>query len=195
MPRRAHGVEWWDGPAVETFTGLYLDLEDPHPSDIRLSDVAHGLAHTCRFGGQASRFYSVAQHAALVAARLVALGQSKDVALAGLHHDDPEAYLGDITRPLKTLAPEFRQIETRLWVSIAEALELPGLDITSDAVKEADNWALAHEAYYLLPSRGRPWATHGRFAPGEDPGWSGTLSPESAELLWLEVHHALSTPA
>ena len=48
---------------VETFSGLYVDTKSPKPETIRLEDVAHALANTCRYGGHCLRFYSVAEHA------------------------------------------------------------------------------------------------------------------------------------
>jgi hypothetical protein len=55
---------------VETFSGLYVDTEDPRPDTIRLEDIAHALANTCRYGGHCSRFYSVAEHAVFCSIRI-----------------------------------------------------------------------------------------------------------------------------
>jgi hypothetical protein len=179
------------GPShIETFSGLYLDVADPDPFDIRLEDIAHGLANACRYAGQTRIFYSVAEHATLVAARLRSLGAPLRLQLAGLHHDDPEAYLGDITRPLKTLVPRYRQLEHRMWEAIREGLSLGDCPIDHPQVKEADHWALAAEAYYLLPSKGAGWACDGLYDPNGPSLWLPDIgdSPRRAEDLWLARH-------
>lgn len=128
---------------IELATGEYLDLAAPDPDRITVDAVAHGLSHVCRFAGQASRFYSVAEHAALVATKLRADGHPAEVQLAGLHHDDAEAFLGDVTRPLKALLPGYRDLEVQVGYAVRQALGLPDPDLeTVAAVKAADDWAI-----------------------------------------------------
>ena len=88
------------GLPLDTASGVRLDLDDPRPDDITLSDVAAALSKTCRFGAQARSFYSVAQHAVLVA-DLVEDAGHPELALAALHHDSHEAYACDLATPLK----------------------------------------------------------------------------------------------
>jgi len=85
-------------PAVSTKSGRRVALLNPSPSQIVIGDIAHGLAHQCRFNGQTSKFYSVAQHSVLVASIL-----PRELRLAGLLHDASETYLGDVVQPLKEL--------------------------------------------------------------------------------------------
>src|SRR4051812_33607207 len=87
--------------AMDTLSGVSLDLDDPRPEDIVLADVAGGLAKVCRFGGQATRFYSVAQHALLVARFVTENLGRPDLVPWALHHDSAEAYTCDLPRPLK----------------------------------------------------------------------------------------------
>lgn len=193
---------------VETFTGLYVDTERPQASTIDLHDIAHALAQTCRYGGHTSTFYSVAEHAVLVSRRLEALGQPKHVCLAGLHHDDAEAYLGDIPRPLKIhLGARYRVLSDRMDEAIVQALlfqHLPGpraSDFHAPEVKEADNWALFIEARHLLPSRGINWSgsaedwdlgTAASTSKRTPPYWTAGLSPSDAEGLFLTRHYELT---
>ncbi len=49
-------------------SGRRLDILDPSPVDVELSDIAHGLARVARWNGQTQGDYpfSVAQHSVLV---------------------------------------------------------------------------------------------------------------------------------
>ncbi len=49
-------------------SGRRLDILDPSPVDVELSDIAHGLARVARWNGQTRGDYpfSVAQHSVLV---------------------------------------------------------------------------------------------------------------------------------
>ncbi len=85
---------------LDTASGRKIDLDQPDPSQISLEDIAGGLSRICRFGAQAVRFHSVAEHAVLVS-RLVADGGHPQLGLAALHHDSHEAYVCDIPKPLK----------------------------------------------------------------------------------------------
>jgi hypothetical protein len=145
---------------VETFSGKYVNLADPDPATIDLNDIAHALSNVCRFGGHCRRFYSVAEHAVFVSKRLERKGFNVAMQLAGLHHDDAEAYLGDIPRPLKPLLGKaYEVMSDKMDAAIVEALGLPfGPEVFHrQTVKDADNWSLFVEARHLLPSGGRTW--------------------------------------
>ena len=49
-------------------SGRRLDILDPSPLDVELTDIAHGLARVARWNGQTQGDYpfSVAQHSVLV---------------------------------------------------------------------------------------------------------------------------------
>lgn len=149
---------------IETFSGKYLDLSDPRAEDITLEDIAHGLSNTCRYNGQTASFYSVAEHAVAVSNLLERQGHSRLICLAGLHHDDPEAFLGDVTRPLKTLLePAYGELTEKMDAAVIEALKLP-FDpwlFACFPIKTADNIVLLREAQDLMPSRGYGWAGTG----------------------------------
>ena len=84
------------GDYITTFMGLEVYPLDPQPSMICLEDIAHALAHQCRFAGHTAKFYSVAEHCVHVSQRVDPV-----FAQAALMHDAAEAYLMDIPRPLK----------------------------------------------------------------------------------------------
>jgi hypothetical protein len=117
--------------------------------------------------------------------------------LATLHHDDTEAFVGDLPKPLKVLLPDYKQIEDRVEALIVEALGLPMITREEKAlIKEADLWALAGEAYYLMPSKGVGWFSEGAFNPAEPViGWISDigLPPTRARDLWMSRHQQLIT--
>jgi len=86
--------------SITTYTGRKvrpLPVEgEPASGDIHLLDIAHALSQICRYGGHTKQFYSVAQHSVL-ASRFI----DPEHAKWGLFHDAAEAYLGDMTRPVK----------------------------------------------------------------------------------------------
>ncbi len=189
---------------IETFSGGYVNTEYPTPESIVLEDVAHALSQVCRFGGHTQKFYSVAEHAVLVSRRMEELGFSREECLAGMHHDDSEAYLGDIPRPLKVhLGERYRALSDRMDRAIIAGLALPfpfeALH-TSD-IKDADNWALFVEARSLLRSRGMNWessfedwdidARSEAEAEKDPPYWHGGQDPTTAEGEFLSRHYEL----
>jgi hypothetical protein len=88
---------------IETFSGVGFDLLSPKPGDVRLKDIAHSLAHLNRFVGHTGKGYSVAEHSLWVWL-VVSLEHPDDYALQleALLHDAQEAYIGDLSGPLKT---------------------------------------------------------------------------------------------
>lgn len=82
--------------AILTHSGRMVDLLDVKPEDIHFDDIAHSLAQTCRFVGHTKRHYSVAEHSINVARLL-----PEPIKIYGLLHDAHEAYIGDISTPLK----------------------------------------------------------------------------------------------
>jgi hypothetical protein len=70
-PRKAQPRVW-----QRMLSGRRLDLADPSPFDIEISDIAHGLARVARWNGQTEgeHAFSVAQHSVLVE-RIAALAK------------------------------------------------------------------------------------------------------------------------
>lgn len=186
---------------IETASGRGVDLRDPQPADIALADIAHHLAQTNRYTGATSfgdfcRPISVAEHAVIVAHRLKAQTYPARVILAGLHHDDAEAYLGDVSRPLKALLPAYSRIEEQFAEVIEEALDLPPITQNEKlAVKLADDWALSMEAHWLMLSRGRGWFCEGKYQPQKQ--HEIDMHPVGADPArnrqkFLDLHYALT---
>lgn len=107
---------------LQTYTGRRIELFDPRPEQIDIEDIAHALAHECRYAGHVKEFYSVAQHSVIVSR----LCEPQD-ALWGLLHDGAEAYLGDVVKPLKVTGAfaAFREMEMRMQLAICSRFGLP----------------------------------------------------------------------
>lgn len=140
-------------PKIETVSGLFFNVIDPQPDQISINDIAHALSLNCRFVGQCSSFYSVAEHSWHVARLLD--GCPLSVQLAGLLHDSSEAYITDVASPVKQYLPDYQVMEDRIMNAIFDryGLEYP----LHPAVKQADRTMLSTESHYLLPSKGNSW--------------------------------------
>ena len=121
-----------------------------HRNDYDIADIAHGLSHLCRFVGQCSRFYSVAEHCV----RMSKLIEPK-FALEALMHDATEAYCADLPRPLKELVADYREVERSIDAGIRDRFNLRGS--MPAEVHEADIRMLLTEKRFLLPLGTRPW--------------------------------------
>lgn len=150
LKARIEGKPGVVGATCITRSGLYFDFIEPQPEMIDIEDIAWGLAHTCRFGGQSLGFYSVAQHS-----RLVSYLVPQEHAFAGLMHDAAEAYVGDMVGPLKQLVPEFKAIEKRVEAVIFAKFGLP--PILPPEIKHADLRALRTEQRDLTAGAGDSW--------------------------------------
>jgi len=153
-------------PVTETYSGAMVSLVDPEPFTIDIEDIARHLSKISRYNGatRTEHGYSVAQHSAWVAAAVeVFLDDPEDTGtvMCALLHDAHEAYMGDITRPLKShpgLGSAFKLIERRLDIAIFVSLNVPmPLLHQKTVIKQADNWALALEARRFMYSGGCHW--------------------------------------
>lgn len=84
-------------PLILTFTGRHVNPLNVRPEDVCEEDVAHHLSYINRFNGTTNCAINVAQHAVYVSRLLDGTGFEWQ----GLHHDDAEAYVGDVTKWLK----------------------------------------------------------------------------------------------
>uniref|UniRef100_UPI00301D7A58 DNA-directed RNA polymerase subunit alpha C-terminal domain-containing protein n=1 Tax=Morganella morganii TaxID=582 RepID=UPI00301D7A58 len=136
---------------ITTITGKHIDFANITPDQFCIKDIAAGLSNTCRFTGQLANFYSVAQHSVYVS-QIV----PPEYALEALLHDATEAYMGDITSPLKAMLPDYKAIEKCVDAAIRERFCLPPV-MTID-VHRADLVMLATERrdFEISPSCGFP---------------------------------------
>jgi hypothetical protein len=111
-------------------SGRRLNLLDPSPLDVEISDIAHGLARVARWNGQTygDHAFSVAEHSLVV--EDIALMLKPDLPphwrLAVLLHDAPEYVIGDMISPFKAVIGEaYKAVEARLQGAIHLRFGLP----------------------------------------------------------------------
>lgn len=160
---------------MQTFTGRAFYPFKMAKNDINRYDIAHSLAMQCRYNGHTSRFYSVAEHSVLMSYAV-----PEEDALWALLHDAPEAYIGDMVRPLKKHMPEFRKIDEQIMGAICEKFNLPYA--MPDSVKDADNRIIENERRELLKESPLPWISVGKPLPNiAIEGWL----PQDAESKFM----------
>ena len=163
---------------VCTYLGNRFYPSEPRIDRIDIEDIAHGLAFQCRFNGQTTRFYSVAQHSLMVAALV-----SPRLRLPALLHDAAEAYLGDMVKPLKRLFPEFSRLEIGVLDLIGQRFSV---NLRSQpAIEKADLVALATEKRDLMPHSTETWTSLAGISPL--PELIDPWSPEEAKQRFMEA--------
>ena len=183
---------------VATSSGLLFDLAQPHPNQVRLSDIACHLSRLYRFnGGTAAHAWSVAAHSLLVM-QLLHRDQpdaEPQLRMAALLHDAHEAYVGDLTSPVKWLLQQRIPNFEWNWDCVVQPIQraihvsfgLPG-DLPIDwheAIKDADQRALYVEQRDLMRVRWMP-AQDVAFEPLEPAG-----SPASDESDFVDCAMSL----
>ena len=158
---------------ILTWSGKRFNLLDPQPEDVSIFDIARSLANICRFTGHTSRFFSVAEHCVRVSKMV-----PEEDALYGLLHDATEAYVGDLSFPLKH-QPEMQpylDIEAKVWAAIAAKFGLP--EEEPPCVKEADRETCRQEGALLIKGWDDP--------PHDDPyPYVRCLRPRIAQRIFL----------
>lgn len=170
--------------SILTGRGHIFHFLRPGANVVDIEDIADALSKICRFTGHTSSFYSVAQHSVLVASVLA--GLPAKVRLAGLLHDAAEAYVGDVSLPLKQLLPDYKEIERGVEHAVAAALgfEYP----YPPAVKTADTILLATERRDLMPAS-EPWEVLKNVTPLPDT--IVPLEPFAARALFMQHYAAI----
>lgn len=137
-------------------SGRRLDLLNPTPMDIEISDIAHGLARVARWNGQTlgDHALSVAQHSLIVEQTFNAIApdSATEWQLMALLHDAPEYVIGDLISPFKAaIGLDYKTFESRLLAAVHLRFGLPATTPSQAArlIKTADRIAAYFEATVL----------------------------------------------
>jgi len=164
-----------------TSTGRLFPLLQPHTFEFDIEEIAHALSRICRYTGHTRQFYSVAQHSVYVSGLV-----PDEYKLEALLHDASEAFLGDVSSPLKALLPEYKAIEAAVEKAIAKQYGLPFP--LSPTVKTADLAMLVNEKRDLMPLGHDDW-----WPRPESMAHRGVkvqpLGPTTSKMLFLDMYH------
>lgn len=165
-------------------SGKRIDLNNPRAEDIDVRDICHNLSGIIRFNGALPPrdgslsgppvLYTVAEHTLHVAACAMELAHGapeaylRDVVHAALLHDAAEAYVGDMTSPMKQALrllaaihdgigfdgkpydfSGFDHVEFMVNRAIAEHFNFAATDEIAALVKDADVRVYAAECVQL----------------------------------------------
>ncbi len=144
---------------VNTYSGRKFYPLEPNPEDVTIEDIAQALSHQCRYTGQTTVPYSVAEHSVLVSRGVAVLGGSRNEQKWGCLHDATEAYLSDISSPVKK-HPSFafyREVEAKLMEAIGAHFEL--LLPEPEVVRYVDAQMIAFESMdrRIIKNRNPDW--------------------------------------
>jgi 5'-deoxynucleotidase YfbR-like HD superfamily hydrolase len=159
----------------QSYTGAMYWPIDPMPEDVYFDDLRWGLAREPRYRGQTSwGLYTVARHSVLVSEQVQRLATERgwapedvyEAAKVGLMHDAPEAWIGDVARPLKRqrVMRGYRKLEDRWWKCIVKRFKLRTTPEIMELVKEVDNRIVLDEVQRFM-RRPEMWKDTNRY-PG-----------------------------
>ncbi len=167
---------------IRLASGRYFDFVNLSANVVTIEDIAHALAHICRFCGHTRQFYSVAQHSVLASYHC-------EQPYAALMHDAAEALLGDVSSPLKRLLPDYRAIEERIesWLFYKFGVPFP----LPACVKQADLLMLRWEQRDVMGAEADVWEAVADVVP---PSWRIVPHcPDTAREMFLARYQELAT--
>lgn len=136
---------------ITTYTKMQVYPLEPAAEDIKIEDIAHSLSLLCRANGHYSSFYSVGAHCLNCYEEACARRETPRVKMACLLHDATEAYISDVTRPVKKYLAEYQTIEEKLAQTIYEKfLGSPLTEYEQKMVKIIDDAMLYYEFWEFM---------------------------------------------
>lgn len=190
------------GAWSQAYSGERYWSLDPLPEEVHLVDIVEGLANANRYRGQTLFPYNVLTHSVLVSEAVERLARQRgwspaairDASIEGLFHDSPEAYLGDVARPLKRMRTmrEYCRVEG-LWESVIfERFNIKPTRETRKLVHEVDHRIVLDEIQIVMRDPGM-WPRGNRYVGVEPlgieiPKWS----PERSKVQFYTRYNELS---
>ena len=169
------------GPTIMLQSGAWFDFCAPAASDFTINDIAHGLANICRYSGQCSRIYSVAEHSILVSEMAVGfefkhcctMPQRRSLAIS--------------TRRLSRCSQNTSEL--RLLSNVPSLIDFGVVGVFPPQVKKADLRVLAAEQRQIMPEGTDGWVRGQKVDPA--PIVVRHLPPDEAKRIFLERFDAL----
>lgn len=181
----------WQGNNATNWVGTYLgnriDLTYPDPRQISIIDIAQALGNQCRFTGQVAEFYSVAEHC-MHCSDLV----PDEYKLAALLHDAQEAFIADLSTPMKAeVGRAYRDVEDRIVHALDHRFDMRGQLIElPQCVKDADRSMLMTERDALF-GKYEDWGPDFEGAPRHTGFRHLYPNPKHARTAYLERFNEL----
>ena len=141
---------------IETYTGRAFFPLEPNTRDVTIIDIAHHLSNQCRYSGATGWYYSTAQHCCLLTDFVEARGGTPLDCYQILNHDNPEAYLVDMPRPVKQFMPQFRVWDQAINKVIRQWLGLGDLPIPPWQ-DDLDSRIIVDERAQVMSDSGNDW--------------------------------------
>lgn len=136
---------------ITTAHKIHFKPLEPRKEEIMIEDIAHALSLMTRANGHFPEFYSVGQHCIGCYKEAAARGLGEKISFICLLHDASEAYIADVTRPVKKELKEYLVIEKRLQNAIYERfLGTVPTEKEMKAVSEIDDAMLFYEFYHYM---------------------------------------------
>jgi hypothetical protein len=167
---------WRKGTWSQSYSGGKYYPIDPRSDEVAFDDVCMGLREP-RYRAQTRDLYTVLEHSVLVSIVVEQMARERGwpehltrlAAREGLMHDGSEAYIGDVTRPLKRqwVMWGYRRLERKWMAAVYDHFGIRPLPMTTELVEEVDNRIVLDEveAIYVDPDM---WYRSGR-AHGREP--------------------------
>lgn len=138
---------------ITTYSRIKFTPLTPVKEDIRIEDIAHALSMMTRANGHFPEFFSVGQHCINCCNEALVRGYTQKTALACLLHDGSEAYLSDITRPVKQNLIRYKEIEQVLENMIYEKYIGSLTKEEYRKIKEVDDAMLYYEFIHYMQEK------------------------------------------
>ena len=188
-------VDGRKGQWMQTSLGGQFFPVDCRPNDIRISDIANGLAMDCRYAGQIriDRYYSVAEHSFHIAQYAATRDAAwpPDALLCALLHDASEAYINDLPRAVKHgIGPAYTDMEEHIQSKVWEHFSLERTaELWADDIKALDRRIVPVEKAAIMRYP-QPWAFD-VFEPLANITIHCWM-PQQAKRAFLDMYRAIS---
>lgn len=166
---------------ILTYSKVKFTPTQPVADDVHIEDIAHALSMLCRANGHYASFYSIGAHCLNCYEEACARRESARVKMACLLHDACEAYISDITRPVKRYLEEYQRIEEKLSHVIYEKfLGSPLTEYEAKMVKLIDDAMLYYE---FLEFSGEKLCDEAPFVAATPDFFRGTMRQVEQEYI------------